>query len=180
MQDCHFFDPVFVLFRGYLTVKDDISLNRLIKVILMNCLNVSVRSWLFRLTNQKPNLILLSKMVVLDGLIFQTYWLLAAYIVAFLFFLFAWSFNIWFTFFCLATKESNKEKVKTSWKFPVFYGLAHPRDTSRAIAQASLCFCIASKGHRNEPSLENNGNFHKVILKFSRPSFPNIFKWICS
>jgi hypothetical protein len=43
--------------------------------------------------------------------------------------------------------------------------LAHPRDTSRAIAQASLCFCIASKGHRNEPSLENNGNFHKVILK---------------
>jgi hypothetical protein len=43
--------------------------------------------------------------------------------------------------------------------------LAHPRDTSRAIAQASLCFCIASKGPRNEPSLENNGNFHKVILK---------------
>jgi hypothetical protein len=43
--------------------------------------------------------------------------------------------------------------------------LAHPRDTSRAIAQASLSFCIAFKGPRNEPSLENNGNFHKVDLK---------------
>jgi hypothetical protein len=49
-------------------------------------------------------------------------------------------------------------------------------DTNRAITQAGLCYCIALKGPRFEPSLENNGNFHKVILKFAMPSFPNIFK----
>jgi len=56
--------------------------------------------------------------------------------------------------------------------------LAHPRDTSRANAQASLCFCIAFKSPRNEPSLENNGNFHKVILKMlgSNFSLPNLLK----
>jgi hypothetical protein len=45
--------------------------------------------------------------------------------------------------------------------------LAHPRDTSRAITQASLCFCIALNGPDLEPSLENNGNFHKVVLKMA-------------
>jgi hypothetical protein len=42
--------------------------------------------------------------------------------------------------------------------------LVQPRDTSRANPHASLSFCIAFKNPRYEPSLENHGNFHKVIL----------------
>jgi hypothetical protein len=54
--------------------------------------------------------------------------------------------------------------------------LSQPRDTSRAIAQADPGYCIALKGHLGETSLENYGNFHKVIMKFAMPAFPIIFK----
>lgn len=78
-------------------------------------------------------------------------------------------------FSCAFGLIQKHQKIKTVWKFLVFYGEALSRDTSRANTKALACFCIAYWSQQRDLHLEKLLNFHKVV-----PSATNQKRFIMS